>query len=295
MPETKSPPPEQRRVTHISHSSREALLRCAKSYFLSRIAGAPKRPALWLAGGSAVHEVTEAWDRWTVEPWSETFNTELAWTATFNGQLAEAREREANENRWRRSRTEPVEVWRSMGLQFVQAYIDWRQRSPWQIWTTPDGLPAIELDVSGYLPGCPVEIKAYVDRVFWDPVFERLEVLDLKTGKRPPKTPDQFGTYGALIGAKYGVTVHSGIPFMNRKGTVGRPVDLEEYTPETVGQLYGEAWEQIQRGEFPADGYDAECFICDVSDACFVKNGPLAHIYDPDHPEHPAYGKAASS
>ncbi|WP_413114789.1 PD-(D/E)XK nuclease family protein [Streptomyces sp. CY1] len=293
MPETKSPPPE-RRVSHISHSSRETLLRCAKSYFLSRIAGAPKRPALWLAGGSAVHMATEEYDRLAVMGEEERFDVEARWQLYFQAELATARRSEPNENRWRRSSTEPVDVWNQLGPQFIRSYIDWRQRSPWQIWTTPDGQPAIELDVSGYLPGCPVEIKAYTDRLFWDPVFEHLEVVDLKTGKRPPKTADQFGTYAALIEAKYGVTVHSGIPFMNRKGTVGRPFDLEEYTPEAVGQLYGEAWKQIERGEFPADGYDSECFICDVSDACFVKNGPLAHIYDPDHPNHPDHKKAAA-
>ncbi|MFK4187290.1 RecB family exonuclease [Streptomyces sparsogenes] len=286
MAQPESPPPEQRRVSHISHSSRETLLRCAKSYFLSRIAGAPKRPALWLAGGSAVHEVTEAYDRRVIAGKGQdvAFDVGEEWALAFSAQLEKARGQERNENAWRWSRTEPIPVWDSLGPQLVQSYIDWRERSPWEIWTTPDDEPAIELDVSGYLPGCPVEIKAYVDRVFWDPVFERLEVVDLKTGKRPPKTADQFGTYGALIEAKYGVKPHSGIPFMNRRGTVGRPYELDEYTPEAVGALYGEAWEQIQRDEFPADGYASECFICDVSDACFVKAGPLAHIYDPDHP-----------
>jgi putative RecB family exonuclease len=293
VPETKSPPPE-RRVSHISHSARETLLRCAKSYFLSRIAGAPKRPALWLAGGSAVHTATEEYDRLAVVGEEERFDVEARWNTCFQVELTAARQQDVNENRWRRSPTEPVGVWNQLGPQFVRAYIDWRQRSPWQIWTTPDGQPAIELDVSGYLPGCPVEIKAFADRVFWDPVFERLEVLDLKTGKRPPKGPDQFATYGALIEAKYGVKPHSGVPFMNRKGTVGKPYELEEFTPEVVGQLYGEAWEQIQGRQFPADGYDSECFICDVSDSCFVKNGPLAAQYDPDHPDHPAHEKAPS-
>ncbi|KUJ70777.1 hypothetical protein ACZ90_00205 [Streptomyces albus subsp. albus] len=273
-------------IKHLSHSAREQLLRCAKSFFLARIARAPKRPALWLAGGSAVHLVTERWDRNQLCGVAPPFDVEREWSSAFSDELTKLREKLPNENAWRRSATEPIEVWDRMGPEFVRAYVDWRKRSPWEIWTTPDGEPAIELDVSGYLPGCPVEIKAYVDRVFWDPVFEHLEIVDLKTGKRPPKTADQFGTYGALIEATYGVKCHSGVPFMNRRATVGKPFVLEEFTPEAVGAVYGEAWARIQRGDFPADGYNAECFICDVSDACFVKGGPLAVHYDPDHPEY---------
>jgi putative RecB family exonuclease len=273
--------------SHTSHSAREQLERCARAYFLTRIAKAPQRPALWLAGGSAVHEVTEAYDLWTLPPTTgQEFPVQDYWDRTFEKQLQELRAKEPNENIWRRSQSEPIEVWRSMGLEFVKAYIDWRERSPWEIWTTPDGQPAIELDVSGMLPGCPVEIKAYLDRVFWDPVFEKHHIVDLKTGKSPPKNADQFGTYKALAKVMYGIDVDSGVPFMNRKGGLGKPFDLTEYTPEYVGLVFGEAWEQVESGEFPANGFDKACFICDVEAACAAAGGPLAHLYDPAHPGH---------
>lgn len=271
---------------HISHSARETLERCAKSYFLSRIAGAPKRPALWLAGGSAVHEMTEWYDLMAVNGKADIATSALdrTWEIFFNKHLEKIRETEPNENAWRRSQSEDTERWRVMGLQFVSAYIDWRERSPWEIWTTPDGEPAIELDVSGRLPGCPVEIKAYLDRVFYDPVFKKHWIVDLKTSKRPPKNPAQFQTYAALMQVKYGITPECGVPFMNRLATVGKPFDLAEVTPKSVGAVYGDAWKQIQSGVFPANGYDSACYICDVSAACHVKNGPLAHLYDPDSP-----------
>jgi putative RecB family exonuclease len=280
-----SPPGQLPKNT--SHSAREQLERCAKAYFLTRIARAPKRPALWLAGGSAVHEVTELWD---LHPKAGTkdfaFDVDLIWRNQFNAQLEELRAKEPNENIWRRSQAEPIEAWNVLGPQSVRSYIDWRKRSPWEIWTTPDGEPAIELDVSGILPGCPVEIRAYLDRVFWDPVFKKHHIVDLKTGKRAPKNADQFGTYAALLKAMYGIDVDSGVPFMNRKGGLGKPFDLTEYTPEYVGLVFGEAWEQVERGEFPANGFDSECFICDVEAACAARGGPLAHLYDPDHPGH---------
>lgn len=282
-PRSQRPAPPGRLPDHLSHSSRETLERCAKAYFLSRIAKAPSRPALWLAGGSAVHEVTETYDRSvSIVKHPRVFDVEANWDIHFRHQLEEMREREPNENAWRRSQTEDIAAWNVLGPQFVRSYIDWRKRSPWTIWETPDGQPAIELDVSGMLPGCEVEIKGFVDRVFRDPVFGRLVVLDLKTGRRPPTTADQFGTYAALLNMKYAVTPTLGVPFMNRKATVGRPFELTGYTPEAVGAIYGEAWEQIKRGDFPANGFPSACFICDVSAACAKQNGPLAHIYDPD-------------
>lgn len=275
---------------HISHSARETLQRCARAYFLTRVARAPQTPALWLAGGSAVHEATEFYDLLSIghagdgeEHDLSAFEIAGIWESCFEEQLGKAEEKEEDTSKWRSSQTEPIEVWQRMGLQFVQAYIDWRERSPWEIWTTPDGEPAIELDVSGKLPGCPVEIKAYLDRVFWDPVLKKHHIVDLKTGKKPPKTAAQFETYAALLKMKYGIDVTSGVPFMNRKATLGKPFELTA-TPEEVGAAYGEAWKQVQSGVFPADGFPGECFICDVKSSCAAQNGPLAHLYDPASP-----------
>jgi putative RecB family exonuclease len=272
---------------HISFSSRETLTRCARSWMLKYLAKAPQRPALWLAGGSAVHEVTEAWDRASLSGELEFWrDIKSVWAVAFNAQLDKLRAKDANEWNWNRSQSEPIEVWNQMGPAFVQAYIDWRQRSPYEIWTTPDGVPAIELDVSGMLPGCPVEIKAYLDRVVHDPVFDQLIIVDIKTSKRPPKNADQFGVYAALLEAKYGVRARLGAPFMNRKAALGAPHELDKYSPAFVGEMFGEAWEQILSGRFEAN--TNECFICDVSSSCAAKNGPLAAQYDPASPEYRA-------
>jgi len=256
---------------------------------LKYLAKAPQRPALWLAGGSAVHEVTEEFDRAkiadpSIDPPTEA--VDLMWNIAFQAQLYRLRAKDPNEWNWNRSQSEPIEVWNQMGPAFVQAYIDWRQRSPYEIWTTPDGVPAIELDVSGYLPGCPVEIKAYLDRVVKDPVFDQLIIVDIKTSKRPPKNADQFGVYAALLEAKYGVRARLGAPFMNRKAALGTPHELDKYTPAFVGEMFGEAWKQILSGKFEANLN--ECFICDVSSSCAAKNGPLAAQFDPASPGYKA-------
>lgn len=266
---------------HLSFSSRETLLRCARSWLLKYLMKAPQRPSLWLAGGSAVHKVTENYDLFSEDWTAET--TVSAWNVEFREQLDKLRAKNPNESAWRSSPSEPIETWNQMGPAFVQAYIDWRQRAPYEIWTTPDGKPAIELDVSGTLPGCPVEIKGYVDRVFHDPVFDQLIIVDLKTSKRPPKSADQFGVYAALLEVKYGVRARIGTPFMNRRASLGTPYELDKYTPAFVGEMFGEAWTQIQSGQFDANL--SECFICDVSAACAAKGGPLAAQFDPYSPD----------
>lgn len=272
-------------IKHLSHSSRESLDRCAKAFFLKYLTPAPRRPALWSAGGSAVHEATEHYDKMALNGVESAFNVGSIWERYFALQLDTARQAEPNEYNWGRSPSEPIEVWNRNGPAFVQAYIDWRKRSPYEIWTTPDNLPAVELDVSGTLPGCPVPIKGYVDRIFHDPVLDRLIIVDLKTGKRPPKGPEQFAVYGALVKAKYGVQADLGTPFMNRRATLGRVYELAEYTPESVGAAFGAVWDQIQAGEFPATGFPGNCFVCDVGASCYANNGPLARLYDPAHPE----------
>ncbi|MFG3509690.1 PD-(D/E)XK nuclease family protein [Streptomyces sp. NPDC047821] len=279
------PPQSGKPPEHLSHSSRETLERCAKSWFLKYIARAPQQPAVWSVGGSAVHETTEHYDLMSMAGNADAFQLGFTWERLFDGQLAKLSEKEPEQSRWRRSRTDDVEAWRRMGPGLVQSYIDWRESARWEIWTTPDGEPAIELDISGRLPGCPVEIKGILDRIFWDPMFKKLWILDLKTGKRAPSNADQFGVYRALAKEKYGVEINDGAAFMNRKGTLGKPYDLSAYTPEFVGAAFGEAWEQIQRSEFPATGIQNRgCFICEVSAACYAKGGPLAAYYDPDSP-----------
>lgn len=273
---------------HLSHSARETLNRCAKSWWLKYVTPAPRQPALWLASGSAVHAVTETWDWLQVEigdPKWDAGQVQSVWDASFGMQLEELRSKDPNEFNWKRSPSEPIDRWNVIGPEFVQSYIDWRLRSPYTIWTCPDGSPAIELDVSGYLPGCEPEIKGYVDRIFHDPVFDQLIIVDLKTSKKPPKTADQFAIYAALVSVKYDVVPALGVPFMNRLGTLGTPYPLPGYTPEILGEVFAEAWAKTQGGEFPATPGDA-CRLCDVPSSCFAKNGPLAFRYDPDHPDY---------
>ncbi|HEY1157106.1 MAG TPA: PD-(D/E)XK nuclease family protein, partial [Arthrobacter sp.] len=86
MTEATTSPPEAVQHTHTSFSAKETLERCARSYFLKYFAKAPKRPALWSVGGSAVHEATEHYDLMSIVGNDDVFDTPLIWNTYFEAQ-----------------------------------------------------------------------------------------------------------------------------------------------------------------------------------------------------------------
>lgn len=270
------------RPGHISYSSRTTYELCPKQYQLTRLIKVPEMPAWWSVGGSAVHAVMEAYDG---SP--ENFLHLLEeWDIAFQNEKTKAEQVEPDSRRWRQStgknppRSEAE--WNEWGPRFIRRYIDWRERSPWKIWVTPDGEPGIELDVSGRLPGCDLEIKAFLDRVFHDPITDSLWILDAKSGSKDA-TIQQLGTYAALVEQKYGVRADKGLTFNVRKGTPSAVKNLSTWTREYTGKLYAETAQQMLAGKFPAKPDSFRCTrMCGVRHACAAVNGAQADLYDPD-------------
>jgi putative RecB family exonuclease len=286
-----TPGVQPRPVEHLSYSGLNTHQECPKRYELSYVMGAPRKGAVWFVGGSAVHRATEAWDRLTLE--GREPNLPLIWKTAFNEVLEEARAKDPDVPSWRKAgvrkdtpQGEDLTHWYSvLGPQLIQAYTAWRQRSAWKIWVTPDGEPAIELDVCGSLPGMgAVEFKGYIDRIFYDEHLDTLTVVDLKTGTRKPETGLQLGIYRAAIAHRYGVEINQGAAFMNRRGMLADVWTLDRYTPEYVGRDFARLYAAIQAGYFNAT-LGRHCGLCDVSASCYANNGPLAATYDRDHPE----------
>jgi hypothetical protein len=60
---------------------------------------------------------------------------------------------------------EDINFWQISGPMWVEDYIAWRKANTnWKIWTTPDGRPAIELELMPEIAGVPV--KMVIDRIF---------------------------------------------------------------------------------------------------------------------------------
>ncbi|MGK5530891.1 PD-(D/E)XK nuclease family protein [Streptomyces sp. URMC 129] len=298
-------------VTHLSYSSQSTWLKCGKSYELGRIQGVKGPPAWWNIGGNAVHATLETWDTCIAlggprDPKGNLHTMDTAGTfhSKLNIQIDDAIRIEPDRSKWRvkRMSKEDESWWRANGPIMCQSYIDWRLRSPsWEIWTTPDGEPAIELDVSGYLPGCDMEIKAYLDRVFRDTINDVLWIVDFKSGSGMA-TDLQLGTYSALLVQKYGPAAEAdhGATFRTRDNTGRRngkppglyahPQSLAKWTPAHAGRIYGQMRSAVVGGLFiPNTADEGWCSgVCDVRHACYAMGGAEAERYDPDHPRHKA-------
>jgi putative RecB family exonuclease len=294
-----APSRQQGEIKHLSYSTLDRWFSCPKSVELDKIRRAPKTPAWWFAGGSAVHSATEEYDRWTLRDPAERPRFSIAdeFQIAFDREYQEIKAKSPDESTWRhagpKTAPETYDKWMKNGPLFVGNYITWRRSTDYIIWQQSGALGGevavgIEIDLSTALPGCEREIKAYADRVFFSPSLNQLHIVDLKTGTRGPTTPLQFGVYGACLTHGYGVTANTGMAFMNREAKPGKAFDLSKYTPTYVGKLFGNLSRAVDAEVFPAH-LGSSCRMCDVSSACYAADGELSDIYDRDNPDCPPF------
>jgi putative RecB family exonuclease len=176
-----------------------------------------------------------------------------------------------------------VTKWRTMGPECVQAFIDWYESSGYQVWITPDGRPAIELELRPMFG--QIEVVMYVDLVLYKP--DHLLVVDLKSGSKQPDSPQQLGMYACGVELTYGVRPYWAAYFMNRKGGLTKPVPTLGYgmSIDFFTKQLAAAERGIEAGVFVASP-GSGCAICGVSRACAAVGGDLADQYDPSHPDH---------
>lgn len=262
--------------THLSYSTLTTWERCKHKYMLEKIAKAPARPAVYFAGGTAVHKVTEELDLGRVEN-GTTFEQE------FYPEVA--RLMEADEGLYWDTKLwlsggspnspESCEDWLTVGPQCIENWRSMRQELKGEL--------RAELDITGVLPGCPIPIKAFADRVFVSDDSDA--IIDLKTGKNPPKDWFQLETYAALWRRYDGgsTDVDTGYAML-RTGKF--KWHTPQLTDEEVGERYGKIYQEMVDAEkddsYPAD-VQFTCKWCPMQDACLARSGDTAHAkkYDP--------------
>jgi hypothetical protein len=166
--------------------------------------------------------------------------------------------------------------WRKNGATMVQAYYNWRIQNPnLRVWQ-PNGVPAIELEVSVNLPG-DVFVKGFIDRVFEDAQTGDLVIVDLKTGKTTPP-PIQLAFYRLMLLETLGVDAKWGAYWMGRTGVLGAPISLDQYPPQMVARWIRDTKKAIDLGIFvPHVGRD--CSWCGVREHCYTQGN---RTYMPD-------------
>jgi len=158
------------------------------------------------------------------------------WLETAN----ERPEYQGDKSSWRvaspRRNPEDEDWWFTNGYKYFERWIDWRDANQhMKIATLDDGSPAIEMEASPIVEG--VQVKMFIDRVFYDTEKEEYCIIDLKTGKTTPDSALQLAFYSYGLRKVYGLEVTKGYYWMARKGELSLSFDLADYTDSKIEAL----------------------------------------------------------
>lgn len=258
---------EPEKKVYRSVSQLQQYERCPHAYYLARIEKAWKRPAAWLAQGSAVHEALEARERsgrtMTLEETQDSFRESYA------KHINEATAITPNLEFWFRSGpydgAKDIERRYGLGLDQVVRYFEWTDAHPDEvIWISEDGTPGIELEFDFDLDG--IWIRGFIDQVL--KVGDEYVVRDLKMGSKVPQDDFQLGVYGLAIKELYGIEASVADYWMGKSGKPTYPYDISDWTREVVSEKFRELEDNIQAGRFDPNPDPDRCNFCDVASSC---------------------------
>lgn len=242
-------------IERLSYSKFSTYSTCPESFRLTVVEELPDSVGWYHIGGTAVHLMTEAEDlaRFTGER-VESFNY------YFDKALAEQQELtptilpEQYLTTGRGAAVENEQWWRNAGPGLVATWRRWLNASPYMIWVTPDGEPAVEVEMDSMFGEVPS--KAFIDRILihveadWSDPRVPLLVTDIKNGK-PPKDKKQLVAYGEACQQRGWNATHGGY-FMTKGGILTGLHDLGEMMGPQITYEYEQAWRGIKNKVFPA-------------------------------------------
>ncbi len=134
----------------------------------------------------------------------------------------------------------------------------------------------VEYDATGYLPGCEVPIKAFVD-IIGEHKKHGPVIVDWKTGKTKPKDNLQLETYSSLLRCNHhredleGREITGLWAMLHPEAAKARPVKLENVDASALGARYQKAYDKItQKVWKPNPGF--ACRFCVMKDNCSVES-----------------------
>lgn len=276
---------------HFSYSSLSTYLQCGQQYFLQKIAHVPEIPSWWFVGGSAVHELTELYDK-SPEKFQESGLDQL-WYEVFHHEVDSQKDRFPDVSKWRtagkKSKAKPdgedYLAWMELGPQFVANYIKWRETSPLELWEYDD----VDYDTGDFVVKSGVEVplefevgdwkaRGAIDRVFWNLTHDNLVVVDIKSGSRMPESDLQLGLYKVGMEVQYGITPTHGLFFNVRQNKFSPSYDLSKYTVDSIGAL-GVDFKRAIENKIFIPHKTALCNYCPVNQGCAAFGGKDANLY----------------
>lgn len=262
---------------HLSYSGLKSWKTCGEQYRLLKGLGLPDVPGWYHAGGTALHEMTAARDWATVggDPVTKSFND-------FFDQAISDQEEQSGTLRtdWKvagpKKAPEDESWWRHQGQGMANKWTNWLNNAPLDIWITPTGEPAIELEVEPTFGD--VLSKGFIDRVLITR-DDQLVVVDLKTGK-PPEDHQQLATYAEAISQKGWHCEHGGY-YMARGGILTGVHDLRQEMGARLAYDYSQVATAIEHDIFPPVISGLCKNHCPVNKFCFAWGGERAEEYRP--------------
>lgn len=227
------------------------------------------------------------------------FDAEAVFNREFDRAIAEQVEKSGFplEKWFRNGMARPenaVGTWRERGPECVRQFIRWFEESGEQVWITPDGRPAIELELTVMFGD--IEVKMYIDLITIGPLG--LTIIDDKNGYKMPASHQQLGIYACGIELTYGREWRPlwGAYFFGRgKGPKdAKPEDKVYLQPRVALDSYrfsvdfftkelARFEESASRGLFVAN-VGEHCERCPVAYGCLAVGGTEAGKYDPAFP-----------
>jgi hypothetical protein len=185
--------------------------------------------------------------------------------------------------------------WRDeRGPESVRQFIRWYESSDHKVWITPDGRPALELELRVTFGEIPVVM--YIDLITESPAG--LTIIDYKSGWLKPHNPGQLGFYACGVELAYGREWRPlwGAHFLTRgTGPKGakpedktyfqppEPLDGYRYSVPYFTRELGLMEQAVDSGLFLARP-GSDCDRCGVAYACPSVGGSESHLYDPSDP-----------
>lgn len=169
---------------------------------------------------------------------------------------------------------EDASWWNDNGSQMVEAWVKWRDESGYKIAEIVSGTPAIEVGITTEIAGLTVQM--HIDRVMYMPSQDgeysanNFVIVDLKSGKNPPKSDLQLALYAAGIEKLYGWRPRWGAYWMAREGTLGHLVDLDLYPTVIIEDLLSKFKVARENGVFLPNM--SHCPMCSLKEQCKYRN-----------------------
>jgi hypothetical protein len=249
-----------------SYSAMTTYMECPRQYELKYVEHLRDEPAVWNIGGTAFHQCAEWYLTGDHTPGAFDFPQD-AWNLAWHLAKEEVFERNPDADpdvrNWRAANQgrEHIDWWMREGPAMVERFIAWRAGPGASLTVADDGVEhRFEVEFDG------VPVVAIPDALVYDE-YGQLNILDWKSGRRPPKSTLQLAVYRAAVLYGRGEDAVWGHYYLTRKAVL-LPHDLTVWQPEQIVGMFVDFDARVNAGWFDPKPGDACKFCPATTDQC---------------------------